>query len=191
MARLPAVRALLDSDVLAAFAGDPAALSLDEALLCYPGVSAILQHRIAHELHRLSVPLIPRMISDIAHASTGIDIHPGAHIGPSFFIDHGTGVVIGETAQIGARVRLYQGVTLGARNFPSDERGGLIKGLLRHPIVGDDVVIYAGATLLGRISVGRGAIIGGNVWLTHDVPPGSRVTQFHAYQESFEQGSGV
>jgi serine O-acetyltransferase len=183
--RLPPVRALLESDVRAAFDGDPAATFIDETLLCYPGVMAIAQHRIAHELHRLGVPLVPRMIAELSRASTGIDIHPGARIGPSFFIDHGTGVVIGETCSIGAHVRIYQGVTLGARGFPHDEAGVPVKGLPRHPIVGDGVVIYAGATILGRITIGRGATIGGNVWLTRDVAPGARVTQAQARPPAF------
>ena len=191
IARLPGLRAILDTDVQAAFQGDPAARSADETLFCYPGVTAIIQHRIAHELHTLSVPLIPRMVSELAHSATGIDIHPGAQIGPSFFIDHGTGVVIGETCSIGEGVRIYQGVTLGARGFPRGDDGQLIKGLPRHPIVEDGVVIYAGATILGRISIGRGAIIGGNVWLTRSVPPGGVVTQARARQDSFENGSGI
>lgn len=174
---LPEVRALLDTDVLAAFEGDPAARSVDEVLLCYPGVLAMIHHRIAHRLYRLGLPLLARIVAELAHAQTGIDIHPGAAIGPSFFIDHGTGVVIGETAQIGERVRLYQAVTLGAKRFPADEHGRLQKGLPRHPIVEDDVVIYAGATLLGRITIGRGAVIGGNVWVTRSVPAGAHVTQ--------------
>jgi serine O-acetyltransferase len=189
--RLPAVRALLESDVRAAYEGDPAATFIDETLLCYPGVAAIVQHRIAHELHRLGVPIVPRIVADLSRASTGIDIHPGAEIGASFFIDHGTGVVIGETCAIGARVRIYQGVTLGARGFPSDDEGVPIKGLPRHPRVEDDVVIYAGATILGRITIGRGATIGGNVWLTRDVAPGVRVTQAQARQHTFEHGSGI
>jgi serine O-acetyltransferase len=189
--RLPAIRRMVDADVRAAFDGDPALHSIDEALFCYPGIRATLQYRIAHELHRLDVPLIPRLISELAHAETGIDIHPGARIAPSFFIDHGTGVVIGETALIGERVRLYQGVTLGARSFATDDRGRLIKGAPRHPIVEDDVVIYAGATILGRITIGRGATIGGNVWLTRSVPAGSRVHQVQARQETFENGSGI
>jgi serine O-acetyltransferase len=189
--RLPAIRRMVDADVRAAFEGDPALRGVDEALFCYPGVRATLQYRIAHELHRLDVPLIPRLISELAHSETGIDIHPAARIAPSFFIDHGTGVVIGETAQIGERVRLYQGVTLGARSFATDERGRLIKGAPRHPIVEDDVVIYAGATILGRITIGRGATIGGNVWLTRSVPAGSRVHQAQARQETFENGSGI
>lgn len=176
-ARLPAVRALLASDVRAAFEGDPAARSADEAILCYPGVTAVLYQRIAHELHVLGVPLIPRIVTEEAHAATGIDIHPGARIGASFFIDHGTGVVIGETAVIGERVRLFQGVTLGAKSFPLDAEGRPVKGMERHPIVEDDVVIYAGATILGRVTIGRGSSIGGNVWLTRSVPPGSRITQ--------------
>jgi serine O-acetyltransferase len=189
--RLPAVRALLESDVRAAYEGDPAATFIDETLLCYPGVAAIVQHRIAHELHRLGVPVVPRIVADLSRASTGIDIHPGAEIGASFFIDHGTGVVIGETCAIGARVRIYQGVTLGARGFPSDDDGVPLKGLPRHPIVEDDVVIYAGATILGRITIGKGATIGGNVWLTRDVAPGVRVTQAQARQHTFEHGSGI
>jgi serine O-acetyltransferase len=134
-------------------------------------------HRLAHALHRLGVPLLARFINEIAHSATGIDIHPGAQIGPSFFIDHGTGVVIGETAIIGERVRVYQAVTLGAKSFAADVDGTLVKGNARHPIVEDDVVIYAGATILGRVTIGRGSVIGGNVWLTHSVPPGSSVSQ--------------
>jgi serine O-acetyltransferase len=176
-ASLPEIRALLDSDVLAAFQGDPAARSVDEVLLCYPGVLALIHHRLAHRLYQLGLPLLARMIAEHAHGETGIDIHPGASIGPGFFIDHGTGVVIGETAVIGERVRLYQAVTLGAARFASDEDGQLVKGLPRHPVLEDDVVIYAGATVLGRITLGKGAVIGGNVWLTHDVPAGGRVTQ--------------
>jgi len=176
-ALLPEIRSLLDSDVLAAFHGDPAARSVDEVLLCYPGVLAMIHHRLAHPLYQLGLPLLARIVAELAHGQTGIDIHPGAQIGPSFFIDHGTGVVIGETAVIGQRVRLYQAVTLGAKRFPTDEAGNLQKGLSRHPVVEDDVVIYAGATVLGRVTLGRGATIGGNVWLTHDVPPGGNVTQ--------------
>jgi serine O-acetyltransferase len=176
-ARLPEIRRLLDSDVLAAFHGDPAAGSVDEVLICYPGVLAMIHHRFAHELYRLGLPLLARVLSELAHAETGIDIHPGAQIGASFFIDHGTGVVIGETSVIGTRVRLYQAVTLGAKRFPRDAAGHLEKGLPRHPVVEDDVVIYAGATVLGRVTLGRGAVIGGNVWLTDDVPAGGHVTQ--------------
>ncbi|MFC5459646.1 serine O-acetyltransferase EpsC [Massilia niabensis] len=174
---LPDIRALLVSDVQAALAGDPAASSVAEIMLCYPGTIAVLYHRLAHCLHRLGTPFLARLAADIAHTLTGIDIHPGARIGASFFIDHGTGVVIGETAIIGQRVRLYQAVTLGARRFPTDDNGALLKGAPRHPIVEDDVVIYAGATVLGRITVGAGSTIGGNVWLTQSVAPGSNVTQ--------------
>jgi serine O-acetyltransferase len=176
-AKLPRIRTLLDSDVLAAFHGDPAAGSVDEVLLCYPGILAMIHHRLAHELYRLDLRLLARIVAELAHAETGIDIHPGAQIGAGFFIDHGTGVVIGETTVIGDRVRLYQAVTLGAKRFPRDSDGHLEKGLARHPIVEDDVVIYAGATILGRVTLGRGAVIGGNVWLTHDVAPGANVTQ--------------
>jgi serine O-acetyltransferase len=190
-ARLPYLRALLDSDLLAAYQGDPAARSIDEVLVCYPGIMAIIHHRLAHELYRLGTPLIARMIAEIAHSATGIDIHPGASIGGSFFIDHGTGVVIGETAVIGQRVRLYQAVTLGAKRFPTDEHGSLIKGIARHPIVEDDVVIYAGATILGRVTIGRGSTIGGNVWLTYSVPPGSHVTQAQTRSDRLDGGTGV
>ena len=176
-ARLPAIRTLLDSDVLAAFHGDPAAGSVDEVLLCYPGILAMIHHRLAHELYGLGLPLLARIVAELAHAQTGIDIHPGARIGAGFFIDHGTGVVIGETSIIGERVRVYQAVTLGAKRFPRDAQGHLEKGHARHPIVEDDVVIYAGATILGRVTLGRGSVIGGNVWLTNDVAPGSHVTQ--------------
>jgi serine O-acetyltransferase len=175
--RLPDIRNMLDSDICAAYEGDPAARSIDEVLVCYPGIIAITHYRLAHELYDLGIPLIARMISEIAHSATGIDIHPGAQIGSSFFIDHGTGVVIGETAIIGKNVRLYQAVTLGAKRFPVDEHGALVKGNARHPIVENDVVIYAGATILGRITIGRGSTIGGSVWLTHSVPPGSSISQ--------------
>jgi len=174
---LPATRGVLVSDLRAAFVGDPAAKSFPEILIGYPGMTAIIHHRIAHELHRLGATLVARLIAEIAHTKTGIDIHPGASIGASFFVDHGTGVVIGETAVIGERVRIYQAVTLGARHFPTDQEGNLIKGAARHPVVEDDVIIYAGATILGRIVIGRGSTIGGNVWLTEDVPPDSFVTQ--------------
>ncbi len=176
-AELPRLRRILDADVHAAYVGDPAARSVDEVLLCYPGITAILYHRLAHYLYRAGATLVARIIAEIAHSDTGIDIHPGAQIGKGFFIDHGTGVVIGETAIIGERVRLYQAVTLGAKRFTSDTEGKLEKGQPRHPIVEDDVVIYAGATLLGRITIGQGATIGGNVWLTRDVLPGSHITQ--------------
>jgi serine O-acetyltransferase len=177
LARLPEVRRLLATDVRAAYDGDPAATSPAETILCYPGVLALTWQRVAHELHLLGVPLLPRMITEHAHGLTGIDIHPGARIGERFFIDHGTGVVIGETCEIGNGVRLYQGVTLGARSFPLDEHGHPVKGVPRHPIVEDDVIVYSGATILGRITVGAGSVIGGNVWLTRSVPPGSRIQQ--------------
>ncbi|MER0169778.1 MAG: serine acetyltransferase [Nitrosomonas sp.] len=189
--RLPQIRSLLESDIKAAYEGDPAARNVDEVLVCYPGIMAIMHYRLAHVLHGLGVPLIARMISEIAHSVTGIEIHPGAQIGGSFFIDHGTGVVIGETAIIGQNVRLYQAVTLGAKRFPVDENGALMKGNLRHPIVEDDVVIYAGATILGRITIGRGSTIGGNVWLTRSVPPGSNISQAQMRQEVYENGAGI
>ncbi len=180
LTRLPEVRRLVQSDVEAAYEGDPALRIKDEAIFSYPGVFAVTNQRLAHELHLLGVPLIPRMVTEQAHAETGIDIHPGATIGEKFFIDHGTGVVIGETSRIGRNVRIYQGVTLGAKSFPLDEQGNPIKGIDRHPVVEDDVVIYAGATILGRITIGQGSSVGGNVWLTRSVPPGSRVTQADA-----------
>jgi serine O-acetyltransferase len=185
---LPSIRKILDSDVLAAYQGDPAARSVDEVLLCYPGIRAVIHYRLAHRLFLSGVPLLARIISEIAHSDTGIDIHPGAEIGGGFFIDHGTGVVIGETAVIGERVRLYQAVTLGAKRFKSKETGGLVKGQTRHPLVEDDVIIYAGATVLGRITIGRGSTIGGNVWLTRSVPPDSNVTQARVQQEESEGG---
>jgi serine O-acetyltransferase len=188
---LPGIRRLLETDILAAYEGDPAARSIDEVLACYPGITAILHHRVAHALHHLGLPLIARMIAEIAHSTTGIDIHPGAQIGTSFFIDHGTGVVIGETAVLGDRVRLYHGVTLGAKRFAVDEAGGLVKGNARHPIVEDDVVIYAGATILGRVTLGRGSVIGGNVWLTNSIPPGSQISQAKVRIEIFDDGSGI
>jgi serine O-acetyltransferase len=191
LSSLPAVRSLLQSDVVAAYRGDPAARSIEEVLICYPGVKAITYHRLAHALHELGTPLIARMIAEAAHSATGVDIHPGARIGGSFFIDHGTGVVIGETAVIGERVRLYQAVTLGARRFEVGADGALVKGAPRHPIVEDDVVIYAGATILGRITIGRGSTIGGNVWVTRSVPPGSTVSQARARSEVFDAGAGI
>lgn len=171
------VREILDTDVEAAFQGDPAANSPDEVLIAYPGLWAVIHHRFAHLLYRQGMKLTARLMAELAHFATGIDIHPGARIGSHFFIDHGTGVVIGETAVIGRRVRLYQAVTLGAKRFSQAEDGSLVKGEPRHPIVEDDVVIYAGATVLGRVTIGRGSIIGGNVWLTRSVPPGSLVSQ--------------
>ncbi len=177
---LPAIRNLLKKDIAAAYAGDPAALSYAEVVLSYPALRATTVHRVAHELYRLDVPLLPRMMSEYIHSETGIDIHPGARIGESFFIDHGTGVVIGETSQIGDRVKLYQGVTLGAKSFPVDEYGNPVKAIKRHPTIQDDVVIYSGATILGGDTViGRGSVIGGNVWITESVPANSVVLQEH------------
>lgn len=184
---LPRTRQLIDTDLDAAFEGDPAARSLDEVLVCYPGITAIIHYRLAHELHQLGLPLIARIISELAHSATGIDIHPGAAIGEGFFIDHGTGVVIGETAVIGRHVRLYQAVTLGAKRFPTDEQGHLIKGSARHPILEDKVVIYAGATILGRITIGAGSVIGGNVWLTRSVPPNSQITQAKTQEKAVNE----
>ena len=173
---LPDVKGTLQQDVTAAYEGDPAARSIMEVVMSYPGFQAIITHRIAHVLYKESVPLIPRIMSEHAHSQTGIDIHPGATIGPGFFIDHGTGVVIGETTTIGRNVKLYQGVTLGALSFPKDADGNPIKGIKRHPDVQDNVTIYAGATILGGDTViGAGSEIGGNVWLTHSVPANSRV----------------
>jgi serine O-acetyltransferase len=170
-AALPGIRRMLDGDVLAAYQGDPAARSVDEVLLCYPGILAMIHHRLAHQLYGLGLPLLARIVAELAHSATGIDIHPGAQIGAGFFIDHGTGVVIGETAMIGKRVRIYQAVTLGAKRVDGQRQ----QGQPRHPIVEDDVVIYAGATILGRVTLGKGATIGGNVWITDDVPPGANV----------------
>lgn len=175
-ARLPEIRARLQADVLAAYEGDPAAHSNMEIVMSYPGLLAIATHRVAHVLYEQDVHLLPRVMSEYAHSKTGIDIHPGATIGQGFFIDHGTGVVIGETCVIGRNVRLYQGVTLGALSFRKDDDGHLVKGIKRHPNVEDDVIIYANATILGgETTIGRGSVIGGNVWLTHSVPPGSKV----------------
>jgi len=176
IAALPETRRLLVEDSQAALDGDPAARTLTEILLAYPGLEAITVHRLAHLLHTLDVPLLPRMMAEWAHRRTGVDIHPGARIGRSFFIDHGTGVVIGETTVIGDNVKLYQGVTLGALSFPKDECGQLIRGVKRHPTLEDGVVIYAGATILGGGTViGKGAVIGGNTWVTHSIPAGGRV----------------
>ena len=174
--KLPEVREILREDMQAAYEGDPAARSLDEIIFSYPCTYAITVYRIAHELHMQSIPLIPRMMTEHAHSVTGIDIHPGATIGRAFFIDHGTGVVIGETCEIGNNVKIYQGVTLGAKSFPRDEKGNIIRDQKRHPTLEDDVVVYSGATILGGdVVIGRGASIGGNVWLTESVPPGVQV----------------
>lgn len=171
---LPDIQNMLQDDIQAAYDGDPAANSLMEIMMSYPAVQAIATHRIAHHLYSRGVPLIPRIMSELSHSRTGIDIHPGARIGRFFFIDHGTGVVIGETSVIGDRVKIYQGVTLGAMSFPKDENGKPIKGVKRHPNVEDNVTIYAEATILGDVTIGAGSIIGGNIWLTHSVPPESR-----------------
>ena len=175
--KLPALRELLATDVVAAYNGDPAASSYGEVICCYPAIRAITNYRIAHVLLELQIPLIPRIITEMAHSETGIDIHPAAQIGPHFTIDHGTGVVIGATSIIGKNVKLYQGVTLGAKSFPLDEDGKPIKGIPRHPILEDDVVIYSNATILGRITIGRGATIGGNIWVTENVPAEARIVQ--------------
>jgi len=173
ISRLAAVRRLLSLDVQAAYDGDPAAHHTDEVIFCYPGMRALSTHRLAHELYRLNVPLIPRMMAEHAHGETGIDIHPGARIGKSFFIDHGTGVVIGETTIIGDHCRIYQGVTLGAKSFPKDEQGKLIRSAKRHPTLEDHVTVYAGATILGGDTIiGAGSVINGGVFLTNSVPPG-------------------
>ncbi|MCU0962615.1 MAG: serine acetyltransferase [Pirellulaceae bacterium] len=175
--QIPALRHILATDVQAAYDGDPACQSLDEVIFCYPGLDAVTVYRLAHELWKLSVPLIPRMMTEWAHKETGIDIHPGAQIGRSFFIDHGTGVVIGETSLIGEHVKLYQGVTLGALSFPTDSSGNLIRGKKRHPTIEDRVVIYASATILGGDTViGHDSVIGSSVWLTSSVEPYATVT---------------
>lgn len=177
---LPQVRDALALDAEAIYLGDPAAVSVDEVICSYPAIRAITNYRVANRLYRLGVPVLPRMICERAHSETGIDIHPGATIGRAFMIDHGTGVVIGETAIIGDNVKLYQGVTLGARSFPVDEGGNPVKGLERHPVIGDNVIIYANSTILGRITVGSDSVIGGNIWITADVEPGSIVLQARA-----------
>jgi len=188
---LPRIYGTLESDIRAAYEGDPSAKSTEEVILSFPGVRAVIHHRVAHALHELGAPVVARIIAELAHSQTGIDIHPGAKIGAGFFIDHGTGVVIGETAVIGERVRLYQAVTLGAKRFSIDDHGALVKGQARHPIIEDDVVIYAGATILGRVTIGRGSTIGGNVWLTRSVPPNSNVLQAQTRSETFDGGAGI
>lgn len=189
--QLPNIRAQLISDIRAILNRDPAANNPAEVIFCYPGIRAITHYRIAHALLQLNVPLLPRIITETAHAKTGIDIHPGASIGHHFAIDHGTGVVIGETCKIGNHVTLYQGVTLGARSFPTDAAGKHIKGPARHPIIEDRVTIYAGATILGAVTIGEQAIIGGNVWITKDIKPRARITQIPAQIHSFSQGEGI
>ena len=175
ISRLPQIRSVLATDVEAAYTGDPAAESFGEIISCYPVIKALVNYRVAHELYLLGVPLIPRMITELAHSETGIDIHPGATIGHHFTIDHGTGVVVGATCIIGDNVKLYQGVTLGALSFPLDAYGNPIKGIARHPILEDDVVVYSNATILGRITIGKGSVIGASVWVTEDVMPESKL----------------
>lgn len=188
---LPRIRSLLATDVQAALAGDPAAKTPGEIIFSYPSITALTHYRIAHGLYHLGVDMIPRIICEMAHSKTGIDIHPGAEIGSNFFIDHGTGTVIGETSVIGNNVRLYQGVTLGAKSFPKDAQGQIIKGLPRHPVIEDDVIIYSGATILGRVTIGKGSVIGGNVWVTESVPPGSRILQQRPSAQVFSGGEGI
>lgn len=177
ISKLPEMRRILATDVEAAYYGDPAATCFGEIISCYPAIRAISNYRIAHELLILGVPLIPRYITEMAHSETGIDIHPGAKIGHHFTIDHGTGVVIGATSIIGNNVKLYQGVTLGAKSFPLDNNGNPIKGIPRHPILEDDVIVYSNATILGRVTIGKGATVGGNIWVTENVPAGARIVQ--------------
>jgi len=172
---LPRLKQLLQTDVVAAYNGDPAAKNYGEVISCYPSIRALTHHRFAHELYKLEVPIIPRMISEMAHSLTGIDIHPGATIDEYFFMDHGTGIVVGETCHVGKNVRLYQGVTLGAKSFPLDKDGNPVKGIVRHPTVKDDAIIYSGATILGTVTIGKGAVIGGNVWIMNDVGDGEKV----------------
>ena len=175
IAKFPELRRILGTDVTAAFNGDPAAKSTAEIISCYPVIKTLTNYRIAHELFVMGVPLIPRMMMEMAHSETGIDIHPGATIGSYFTIDHGTGVVIGETCVIGNNVKLYQGVTLGAKSFPLDEEGNPIKGIPRHPIIEDNVVIYANATVLGRITIGDHCVVGANTWVLQDMKPGEAI----------------
>ncbi len=189
--QLPEIRRQLVGDVEATFQNDPAAQNRGEVIFCYPAIRAILNYRMAHKLLEFEVPLIPRFISEMAHGETGIDIHPKAQIGENFTIDHGTGVVIGSTSILGNNVIIYQGVTLGAKSFPLDENGNPIKGIPRHPIVEDDVVIYAGATILGRVTIGKGSVIGGNVWVTRNLPPNSKVIQTRAKETTFVDGAGI
>jgi serine O-acetyltransferase len=177
ISQLPAIREKMYTDIIAAYNGDPAAKSFGEVIFCYPGIRAISSYRIANALLLLEVPLIPRIISEMAHSETGIDIHPGATIGEYFTIDHGTGVVIGETSRIGKNVKMYQGVTLGAKSFPLDEQGNPIKGIDRHPKIGDNVIIYSNSTILGNITIGDGAVIGGNIWVDQDIKPGAKLVQ--------------
>ncbi len=188
--KIPEIRKLLQGDVQAAYDGDPAAKSFEEIIISYPGIFAIAVHRLSHELYIKNVPLIPRIMSEYAHSKTGIDIHPGAKIGRNFFMDHGTGIVIGETTEIGDNVKIYQGVTLGALSFPKDERGKIIKGIKRHPTIEDNVTIYAGATILGgNTRIGKNSVIGGNVWLTSSVDEGTKVVATHKIVKKTEKGT--
>jgi len=187
---LPEVKRLLYTDVVAMFQNDPAATNYGEVIYCYPVMIAMTHYRLAHVLHQMQVPVIPRIITEQAHSKTGIDIHPGATIGEYFSIDHGTGVVIGETAIIGNHVSLYQGVTLGAKSFKYDAEGNMLN-VPRHPIIEDNVTIYSNASVLGRITIGHHSVIGGNIWLTHDVPPYSRILQSKAVDVSFQGGLGI
>ena len=180
--QIPHIKYLLSTDIKAILDGDPAAKSISEIIFCYPAVRAILHQRVAHELLKLGVPVLPRIITEMAHSDTGIDIHPGAQIGEYFSIDHGTGIVVGQTAIIGNHVRLYQGVTLGAKNFTLDDEG-LPLDIPRHPILEDYVTVYSNASILGRITIGEGSVIGGNIWLTHSVPPNSKVLQSRAVED--------
>lgn len=191
ISRLPEIRRVLATDIEAAYNGDPAADSFGEIISCYPVIKALVNYRIAHELVLLGVPLIPRIITEMAHSETGIDIHPAAQIGEHFTIDHGTGVVIGATCIIGRNVKLYQGVTLGARSFPLDSDGNPIKGIPRHPILEDNVIVYSNATILGRITIGHDTVIGGNVWVSHGVPPYSRISQSKPSTLTFTDGAGI
>ncbi len=192
--KFPALRKILSTDIQAAFDGDPAAANLGEVISCYPAIKAVINYRLAHELVLENVPLIPRMIAEMAHSETGIDIHPAATIGTHFTIDHGTGVVIGATCIIGNHVKLYQGVTLGAKSFPLDKDGNPIKGIARHPILKDDVIVYANATILGRITIGKGCVIGANVWVTRDMRPRTKKykqNKTDILDIDFEYGGGI
>jgi serine O-acetyltransferase len=190
LAQLPRIKHVLSTDIKAILNSDPAAKSYGEVIFCYPAIKAILSYRIAHELYLLQIPILPRIISELAHSETGIEIHPGAQIGEYFSIDHGTGIVIGGTSIIGKNVMLYQGVTLGAKNFTMDEDGHPID-IPRHPIIEDNVTIYSNSSILGRVTIGTGTIIGGNIWLTHSVPPNSRILQTKAIELSLTDGAGI
>jgi len=187
---LPEMKRLLYTDIQAMFDNDPAAPNFGEVIFCYPSMNTMTHYRIAHKLHQLQVPVIPRIITEQAHSKTGIDIHPGAQIGEYFAIDHGTGVVIGETAIIGNHVTLYQGVTLGAKSFKYDENGNMLN-IPRHPILEDHVTVYSNASILGRITIGHDSVIGGNIWVTHSVPPYSRIQQSKAVDVAFQDGAGI